>query len=130
MKLTTLLLQDILTFVGWDTTKLEYWLSNIEMAANILKESCAYLAKTKSCMLTHTLLHEALQAGKCWDSIRDILHLKHYNANVHTYMSHFMEIQQRDNETLAAYVHHFKTDAKRCHFNSDTAVICIFVKGL
>ena len=40
-----------------------------------------------------------------------------------------MEIQQRDNETLAAYVHQFKTEAKRCDFNSNTAAICIF-KGL
>ena len=41
-----------------------------------------------------------------------------------------MEIQQRDNETLAAYMHHFKTKAKMCDFNSDTAAIHIFVKGL
>ena len=41
-----------------------------------------------------------------------------------------MEIQQRDNETLAADVHHFKTEAMRCDFNSDTAAIPIFVKGL
>ena len=39
-----------------------------------------------------------------------------------------MEIQQRDNETLAAYVHQFKTEAKRCDFNSDTVPIHIFVK--
>ena len=34
-----------------------------------------------------------------------------------------MEIQQRDNKTLAAYVHQLKTEAKRCDFNSDTATI-------
>ena len=45
-------------------------------------------------------------------------------------MSHFIEIQQRDNETLAVYVHHFKTETKRCVFNSDTTVIHIFLKGL
>ena len=45
-------------------------------------------------------------------------------------MSHLMEIQQRDNETLAAYVHQFKTEAKRFSFNSDTTTICIFIKGL
>ena len=39
-------------------------------------------------------------------------------------------MQQRDNDTLEAYVHHFKTEAKRCDFNSDSATICIFVKGL
>ena len=41
-----------------------------------------------------------------------------------------MEIQQRDSEILAAYVHHFKTEGKTCDFNSDTATICIFVKVL
>ena len=41
-----------------------------------------------------------------------------------------MVIQQRDNETLAACVHQFQTEAKRCSFNSDTAPIHIFIKGL
>ena len=41
-----------------------------------------------------------------------------------------MEIQQKDNEILTAYVHHFKTAAKWCAFDNDTAAICIFVKGL
>ena len=41
-----------------------------------------------------------------------------------------MEIQQRDNEALAAYVHHFKTETQMCDFNCDTAAICILVKGL
>ena len=45
-------------------------------------------------------------------------------------MSCFMEIQQRDNKTLAEDVNSFKTEAKRNNFNSDTATICIFVKGL
>ena len=40
-----------------------------------------------------------------------------------------MEIQQKDNETLAAFIHHFKTAAKQCTFDNDTAAICIFVKG-
>ena len=41
-----------------------------------------------------------------------------------------MEIQQRDNKTLAAYGHWFEAEAKRCDFNSDTTAICIFVKDL
>ena len=41
-----------------------------------------------------------------------------------------MEIQQRDNKTLAACVHHFKMEAKRCDFKSNTTTICIFVKDL
>ena len=41
-----------------------------------------------------------------------------------------MEIQQKDNETLAAYIHCFKMAAKWCVFDNDTVAICIFVKGL
>ena len=41
-----------------------------------------------------------------------------------------MEIQQKDNETLAAYIHLFKTAAKQCAFDNNTAAICIFVKGV
>ena len=40
-----------------------------------------------------------------------------------------MEIQQKDSETLAAYVHHFKTEAKGCDFNSNTTAICFFHQG-
>ena len=130
MNLTTALLQGIPTFHGWDTTKLGDWLSNIETAAIILKERCACLTEAKSFGLTHTLVCEALYSEKCRNDIRDILHLKHCNVNIHTYTSHFMETQQRDNETLAAYVHHFKMETKRSDFNSDTANIHIFVKGL
>ena len=45
-------------------------------------------------------------------------------------MSCFIEIQQESNEMLAAYVHQFKTESKRCCFISSTAAICIFIKGL
>ena len=45
-------------------------------------------------------------------------------------MSHFMEIQQRVKESLAAYIHHFKREAKRCNFTNNAATIRIFVKGL
>ena len=41
-----------------------------------------------------------------------------------------MEIQQKDDETLAAYIYHFKRAAKWCAFDNDTMAICIFVKGL
>ena len=62
--------------------------------------------------------------------MKNILGLKLSNANIHRYTSHFTEIQQKDNETLVAYVHWFKTEAKRCSFNSDTATIYIFIKSL
>ena len=41
-----------------------------------------------------------------------------------------MEIQQKENETLVADIHHFKREAKRCDFSNDTVTICIIVKGL
>ena len=34
------------------------------------------------------------------------------------------------NETLATYIHHFKTAAKWGAFDNDTVAICIFIKGL
>ena len=41
-----------------------------------------------------------------------------------------MDIQQRDKESLAAYIHRFKREAKRCNFTNSAAPIRIFVKGL
>ena len=41
-----------------------------------------------------------------------------------------MDVQQKEKESLAAYVHHFKWEASRCKFDNDTATIRIFIKGL
>ena len=41
-----------------------------------------------------------------------------------------MEIQQKDSETLTAYIHRFKKEAKHWDFNSHPAKIRIFLKGL
>ena len=41
-----------------------------------------------------------------------------------------MDIQQKDKESLAAYIHRFKSEAKRCNFTNNAAKIMIFVKGL
>ena len=41
-----------------------------------------------------------------------------------------MEIQQKDKESLATYIHRFKREAKRCNFTTNAATIQIFVKGL
>ena len=41
-----------------------------------------------------------------------------------------MEIQQRDKESLAAYLHRFKKGSQRCNFNNNAATIWIFIKGL
>ena len=73
---------------------------------------------------------EAINSDKSWDEIKGLLCLKLCNANIHTFTSCFMEIQQAEKESLAAYVHQFKTEAKRCNFTNDTATIRIFIKGL
>ena len=41
-----------------------------------------------------------------------------------------MEIQKKEKDSLAAYVHHFKREAKRCNFTNNAVTIRIFVKGL
>ena len=41
-----------------------------------------------------------------------------------------MEIQQKEKESLAVYIHHFKREAKKCNFTNSAATIRIFVKGL
>ena len=41
-----------------------------------------------------------------------------------------MDIQQKDNKSLAAYIHRFKREAKRCNFTNNAATIRIFIKGL
>ena len=105
--ITITLLQHIPTFNRQDSSKIVDWFMDIETSTDILTDSCPPLAEAKSCGLTHTLICEALQAGKCWDKIKGILRLMLCNANIHTFTSCFMEIQQIDNETLAAYVQCF-----------------------
>ena len=41
-----------------------------------------------------------------------------------------MEIQQKEKESLAVCIHHFKREAKRCNFTNSATTIRIFVKGL
>ena len=41
-----------------------------------------------------------------------------------------MDIQQKEKESIAAYVHRFKNEAKRCNFTNDATTIRIFLKGL
>ena len=124
------LIQDIPIFNGNDSTQLEDWLVDIDTAANLSAESRTKLAQAKSRGLTHTLITEALTSDKCWDDIKDLLQLKLCNSDIHTSVSHFMEIQKKEKESLAAYIHHFKREAKRCNFINNTTTITIFVKGL
>ena len=100
------------------------------MAADLSAESRTKLAQAKSKGLIHTLITEGLNLGKCWDDIKDILHLKLCNSDIHTSVSCFMEIEQKERESLATYIHHFKREAKRCNFTNSTATIRIFVKRL
>ena len=100
------LLQDIAVFNEHNSTKMEDWLMDIEMGANLTSESRGKLTKVKSKGLTQTLVTEATTSNQSWDEIKDLLWLKLCNADIHTYTSHFMEIQQWEKESLAAYVHH------------------------
>ena len=127
---TNILIQDIPSFNGNDLAQLEDWLTDIETAADLTDESRAKLAQAKSKGLTCTLVTDAITLGKNWEEIKDSLHLKLCNSNIHTSISHFMDIQQKDKESLAAYIHRFKREAKRCNFTNNAATIRVFVKGL
>ena len=88
------------------------------------------LVQGKSKGIIRRLISEALTSNKTWEEIRDSLHLKICNSDIHTSVSHFMEIQQKEKESLAAYIHHFKREASRCKFNNDAETIRIFINGL
>ena len=128
--ITNSLLQDITIFNEPDSTKLEEWLVDLETVADLTSEGQAKLAKAKSRGLTCTLVIKAINAEKTWDEIKELLRLILCNANIHTYTSFFMDIQQWEKESSAAYVHQFKTEAKRCNSLNDAAYIRIFTKGL
>ena len=128
--MTNSLLQDISVFNGHDASQLEDWLVDIETAADLTAESQTKIAQAKSKGLTCTLITEAISSGKSLHDIKDVLRLKICNSNIHTSISHFMEIQQKEKESLTAYRHHFKREAKRCNFTNNTVTIRIFVKGL
>ena len=111
-------------------TQLEDWLVDIETEADLTDESRTNLAQAKSKGLACTLITEAITLGKNWEEIKDLLHLIICNSDMHTLVSNFMDIQQKDKESLAAYIHRFKGEAKRCNFTNNAATIKIFVKGL
>ena len=102
------LLQDIPTLNGQDSSQLEDWLTDIETASELTGESRTKLAQVKSKGLVRTLISEALTAQKNWEEIKDSLCLKISNADIHTSISHFMDIQQTDRKSLATYFHRFK----------------------
>ena len=106
--LESFLLQDIPTLNGQDSSQLEDWLTDIKTDSELTGESRTKLAQAKSRGLVRTLISEALTAQKTWKEIKKCLCLKISNADIHTSISYFMDIQQSDKESLAAYVHHFK----------------------
>ena len=124
------LLQDIPILNGQDSSQLEDWLTDIETASELTGKGRTKLAQAKSRGLVRTLITKAILAQKSWEEIKDSLHLKISNADIHTSISRFMDIQQHDKESLATYVHRFKQDANRYKFDNDAATIRIFLKGL
>ena len=124
------LLQDITVSIEYDSTKLEDWLTDIETVADLTTESWTKLTKAKLRELTHTLVIEAFISGKSWEEIKYLLWLKLCNTNMCTYTSCFMDIQQKEKESLAAYNYRFKTKAKRCNFTNDAATVRIFHKRI
>ena len=128
--LETSLLQDIPTLNGNDSSQLEDWLTDIETASELTGESRTKLAQAKSRGLVRMLILEALTLHKTCEEIKDSLHLQTCNSDICTSISHFMDIQQKEKESLAAYVHCFKQEANRCKFDNDAATIRIFMKGL
>ena len=124
------MLQDIPILVGNDSSQLEDWLTDIETASELTGESRTKLAQAQSRGLVRTLISEALTLHKTWEELKDSLYLKICNSDIHTSISHFMDIQQKEKESLAAHVHHFKWEASRCRFDNDTTTIKIFIKGL
>ena len=124
------LLQDIAIFNSNDSSHLEDWFIDIKTASDLTGKSRTKLAQAKSKGLICTLISEALSSNKTWDEIKDSLHLKICNLDIHTSVSHFMEIQQKEKESLAAYIHQFKREANRCNFINNAAMIQIFIKGL
>ena len=124
------LLQDIPTLNGNDFSQLEDWLTDIETDSELMGESRTKLEQAKSRGLVRTLIFEALTLHKTWDEIKDSLCLKLCNSDIHTSISHFKDIQQKEKESLAAYVHSFTQVASRCKFDNDTTTIRILIKGL
>ena len=87
------LLQDVPILNGQDSSQLEDWLTDIDTASELTSEGRSKLAQAKSRGLVRTLITEALIAQKSWEEIKDALHLKLSNVDIHTAISRFMDIQ-------------------------------------
>ena len=130
-QLSISVLNDIDTFDGKQGHKhnwLDDWLADVENAAAIVEEDEVVVAKGKARGLARDLIKE--HESQPWHHIKEQLRNCLNNASTHTYTSRFMEIQQKDSETLTAYIHRFKKEARHCDFDSHPAKIRIFLKGL
>ena len=127
-QLSISVLNDIDTFDGKQGHKLDDWLADIENAATLVEENKVIVAKGKARGLVRDLIKE--HEDKPWPHIKEQLRNRLNNASIHTYTLRFMEIQQKDSETLTAYTHRFKKETKHCDFDSHQAKIRIFLKGL
>ena len=88
-------------------------MTDIETTSELTGESRTKLAQAKSRGLVRSLISETLTLNKTWEDIMDSLHLKICNSDIHTSISRYLEIQQREKESLAAYIHHIKSKASR-----------------
>ena len=127
-QLSISVLNDMNTYSGKQGHKLDDWLADIKNAATLVEENEVTVARGKARGLVQDLIKE--HEDKPWPHIKEQLCNRLNNASIHTYTSRFMEIQQKDSETLTAYIHRFKKEAKHCNFNSHPAKIRIFLKGL
>ena len=94
-QLGILVLNNMDTFNGKQGHKLDDWLADIENAAAIVEEDEVVVAKGKARGLARDLIKE--HESQPWHHIKEQLHNCLNNASIHTYMSRFTEIQQKDN---------------------------------
>ena len=87
MSFVNSLLQDITILNGNDSSQLEDCLTDIETTSDLTGKSRTKLAQAKSKGLIRTLISEALTSNKTWDEIKDILHLKICNSDIHMSVS-------------------------------------------
>ena len=127
-QLSISVLNDIDTYDGKQGHKLDDWLADIENAATLVEENEVMVAKGKARGLVRDLIKE--HEDKPWPHIKEQLCNCLKNASIHTYTLRFIEIQQKDSETLTVYIHRFKKEAKHCDFDSHPAKIRISLKEL
>ena len=99
-QLSISVLNDIDTYDGKQGHKLDDWLADIKNAATLVEENEVMVAKGKARGLARDLIKE--HEDKPWPHIREQLHNCLNNSSIHTYTLRFMEIQQKDLETLTA----------------------------